>query len=60
MKITENTLECRKQNIDTIVNCGNSVEHKRHRNGQSDSRMIEKGDISTNKPMVEMLERILF
>ena len=59
MKITENTLECRKQNIDTIVNCGNSVEHKRHRNGQSDSRMIEKGDISTNKPTVKMLERIL-
>jgi len=59
MKITENTLECRKQNIDTIVNRGNSVEHEIYRNGQSDSRMIEKGDISTNKPTVEMLERIL-
>jgi RNA-directed DNA polymerase len=59
MKITENTLECRKQNIDTIVNCGNSVEYEIYRNGQSDSRMIEKGDINTNKLTVEMLERIL-
>jgi len=36
MKITENTLKCRKQNKDTIINCGNSVEHERRRNGQSD------------------------
>lgn len=48
MKITENTIECRKQNKDTITNCGNSVEHERRRNGQSDSRMIEKDDINTN------------
>lgn len=59
MKITKNTYECRKQNKDTITNCGNSVEHKRRRNGQSDSRMIEKDDINTNKPTSEMLEEIL-
>lgn len=59
MKITENTIECRKQNKDTIINCGNSVEHERRRNGQSDSRMIEKDDINTNKPTIGMLERIL-
>ena len=59
MKITENTLECRKLNKETIINCGNSVEHKIHRNGQSDSRMIEKDNINTNKPAEGMLERIL-
>ncbi len=59
MKITKNTSICRKQNKDTIVNCGNSVEHERHRNGQSDSRMIEKGNINTNKPTEGMLEKIL-
>lgn len=59
MKITENTLECRKQNKDTITNCGNSVEHERRRNGQSVSRMIEKDDINTNEPTEGMLERIL-
>jgi group II intron reverse transcriptase/maturase len=59
MKITENTLECRKQNKDTIINCEDSVEHEEHRNGQSDSRMIEKDNINTNKPTVSMLERIL-
>ena len=59
MKITENTLICRKQNKDTIVNCENSVEHERHRNGQSDSRMIEKDNINTNEPTEGMLERIL-
>jgi hypothetical protein len=48
MKITENTIECRKQNKDTIINCGNNVEHERHRNGQSVSRIIEKDDINTN------------
>jgi RNA-directed DNA polymerase len=59
MKITENTLICRKQNKDTITNCGNSVEHERRRNGQSDSRMIEKDNINTNEPTGGMLERIL-
>lgn len=59
MKITENTLECRKQNNGTITNCENSVEHERHRNGQSDSRMIEKDNINTIKPTEGMLERIL-
>ncbi|MCQ6963905.1 DNA polymerase [Methanolobus chelungpuianus] len=59
MKITKNTHECRKQNKDTITNCGNSVEHERHRNGQSDSRMIEKDNINTNKSTVKMLESIL-
>ena len=59
MKITENTLECRKQNKDTIISCGNSVEHEIHINGQSDSRMVEKDDINTNKPTVAMLEGIL-
>jgi RNA-directed DNA polymerase len=59
MKITENTLKCRKQNKDTIINCGNSVEHERRRNGQSDSRMIEKDNINTNEPTRGMLERIL-
>ena len=60
MKITENTLICRKQNKDTITNCGNSVEHERRRNGQSDSRMIEKDNINTNEPTGGLLERILF
>ncbi len=59
MKITENTFECRKQNKDTIINHGESAEHKDHGNGQSDSRIIEKDDINTNKPTVRMLERIL-
>ena len=59
MKITANTSECRKQNKDTITNCGNSVEHEKRRNGQSDSRMIEKDNINTNKPIEGMLERIL-
>ena len=59
MKITENTLECRKLNKDTIINCGNNVEHERHRNGQSDSKMIEKDDINTNEPTEGMLEKIL-
>jgi len=59
MKVTENTLICRKQNKDTIINCGNSVEHERRRNGQSDSRMIENDNINTNKPTERMLERIL-
>lgn len=59
MKITENTLVCGKQNKGTIVNCGDSVEHEIYRNGQNDSRMIEKDDINTNKSKVEMLERIL-
>ena len=59
MKITENTLICRKQNKDTIISCGNSVEHERRRNGQSDSRMIENDNINTNKPTERMLERIL-
>jgi len=59
MKITKNTLECRKQNTETITNCGNNVEHKRHRNGQSDSRIIETGDINTVNPTKRMLERIL-
>lgn len=59
MKITENTLECRKMNKETIINCGNSVEHEIHRNGQSDLRIIEKDDINTNKPTEGMLERIL-
>ncbi len=59
MKITEDTLICRKQNKDTIVSCENSVEHERHRNGQSDSRMIEKDNINTNEPTEGMLERIL-
>ena len=48
MKITENTLICRKQNKDTIISCGNSVEHERRRNGQSDSRMIENDNVNTN------------
>jgi RNA-directed DNA polymerase len=59
MKITENTLRCRKQNKDTIVNCENSVEHERRRNGQSDSRMNEKDNINANKPTEGMLEKIL-
>ena len=59
MKITENTLICRKQNKDTIINCGNSVEHERRRNGQSESRIIEKDNINTNEPTGGMLERIL-
>ena len=59
MKITENTLRCRKQNKDTITNCGNSVENERRRNGQSDSRMIEKDNINTNEPTGGILERIL-
>ncbi len=59
MKITENTFECRKQDKNTIINCGDSAEHKDHRNGQSDSRIIEEDDINTNKPTVRMLERIL-
>jgi group II intron reverse transcriptase/maturase len=59
MKITENTSICRKQNKDTIISCGNSVEHERRRNGQSDSRMIENDNINTNKPTERMLERIL-
>lgn len=59
MKITENTFVCRKQNKDTIINRGNSVEHERHGNGQSDSRMIETDNINTHKPTVKMLERIL-
>ncbi len=59
IKITENTLICRKQNKDTIISCGNSVEHERRRNGQSDSRMIENDNINTNKPTERMLERIL-
>ena len=59
MKITENTLICRKQNKDTIISCGNSVEHERRRNGQSDSRMIENDNVNTNKPTERMLERIL-
>ncbi len=48
-----------KLNKETIINCGNSVEHERYRNGQSDSRMIEKDNINTNKPTEGMLERIL-
>ena len=59
MKITKNTLKCRKQNKDTIISCGNSVEHERRRNGRSDSRMIEKDNINTNEPTEGMLERIL-
>jgi len=59
MKITENTFVCRKQNKDTIINRGNSVEHERHGNGQSDSRMIETDNINTHKPTVKMLEKIL-
>ena len=59
MKITENTKECRKQNKETIINCGKSVEHKIHRNGQSDSRIIEKDNINTNKPTEGLLEKIL-
>ena len=59
MKITKNTLECRKQNKETIINCGKSVEHKIHRNGQSDSRIIEKDNINTNKPTGGLLEKIL-
>ncbi len=59
MKVTENTLECRKRNKGTIVNCENSVEHERHRNGQSDSRMSEKDNVNTNEPTKWMLERIL-
>src|SRR5690554_5558137 len=59
MKITENTSICRKQNKDTIISCGNSVEHERRRNGQSDSRMIENDNVNTNKPTERMLERIL-
>lgn len=59
VKITENTLECRKQNKDTIANRVNSVEHEILGNGQSDSKIIEKGNINTNKPTGGMLERIL-
>ncbi|WP_213974027.1 hypothetical protein [Tepidanaerobacter acetatoxydans] len=59
MKITENTFECRKQNNDTIINRGDSVEHKEHRNGQSVSRIIEKDDINTIKPTEKILEQIL-
>lgn len=47
MRITENTIECRKQNNDTIISRGDSVEHKEHGNGQSVSRIIEKDDINT-------------
>lgn len=59
MKITKNTLECRKQDKDTIINRGNNVEHERRGNGQSDSRMIEIDDINTHKPTEGMLEQIL-
>lgn len=59
MKITENTKGCRKQNKETIINCGKSVEHKIHRNGQSDSRIIETDNINTNKPTEGLLEKIL-
>jgi group II intron reverse transcriptase/maturase len=59
MKITENTSICRKQNKDTIINRGNSVENERHGNGQSDLRMIEKDNTNTNEPTERMLEKIL-
>ena len=59
MKITKNTLGCRKQNNGTIVNRGNSVEHERRGNGQSDSRMTETDDINTQSSDEGMLERIL-
>jgi group II intron reverse transcriptase/maturase len=59
MKITENTSICRKQNKDTIINRGNSVENERHGNGQSDLKMIEKDNTNTNEPTERMLEKIL-
>jgi RNA-directed DNA polymerase len=59
MKITENTIERRKQNNDTITSRGDSVEHEGHGNGQSVSRIIEKDNINTNKPTEEILEQIL-
>ncbi|MDG2764734.1 hypothetical protein P7M25_25720, partial [Vibrio parahaemolyticus] len=59
MKITENTSICRKQNKDTIINRGNSVENERHGNGQSELRMIEKDNTNTNEPTERMLEKIL-
>jgi group II intron reverse transcriptase/maturase len=59
MKITENTIECRKQNNGTIISRGDSVEHKGHENGQSVSKIIEKDDINTNKPTEKILEQIL-
>jgi RNA-directed DNA polymerase len=59
MKITKNTLVCRKQNKDTIIQCGNNVEHEIRTNGQSASRMIETDNINTHKPTEEMLESIL-
>ena len=59
MKITENTIECRKQNNGTITNRGDSVEHKGHGNGQSGSKIIEKDDINTNKSTEKILEQIL-
>ena len=59
MKITENTIERRKQNNGTITNRGDSVEHKGHGNRQSVSRIIEKDDINTNKPTEKILEQIL-
>ncbi len=59
MKITENTIERRKQNNGTITNRGDSVEHETHGNGQSVSRIIEKDNINTNKPTEEILEQIL-
>jgi RNA-directed DNA polymerase len=34
------------------------VEHERHRNGKSDSRMIEKDNINTNELTEGMLEKI--
>ena len=59
MKVTENTIECRKQDNDTITNRGDSVEHKGHGNGQSVSKIIERDDINTNKSTEKILEQIL-
>lgn len=59
MRITKNTVGCRKQHKDTIIQCGNNVEHEIRTNGQSVLRMIETDDINTHKPSQGMLERIL-
>ena len=59
MKVTKNTIKCKKQNNGIIINCGNSVKYERHKNGQSDSRMIEKDYINIDKSTVDILERVL-
>lgn len=59
MRIAKNTAGCRKQHKDTIIQCGNNVEHEICTNGQSVLRMIETDGINTHKPSQGMLERIL-